>query len=181
MDLTALLMSQDDTNQVVEIYMCPDRVNETLNTINAGWKTVPNSFQKIAGNATSQTMNNQHPLKLYEYHHRDLCCSYDKTNDTQKIIKKTLMKEAYAGNFYGSCFIEEILPSHRFPCTQEITKEGNVERSSLRINNRMFICHDVEDDYHYIYIRYQHAANVDMKKMQEDLDKTLHKLTRSRP
>ena len=84
------------------------------------------------------------------------------------------------GDLYAVCLDEDVLPSHRFPCTQEIVKEGSVTRSSMRINNRMFLMHYIEDGHHYVYVRYQHASNVDIKKMQEDLDKTLNRLRRSR-
>lgn len=170
-DISGLLQSVDEPNQVLEIFVCPELVNAEMNPVPIGWATVPNFLTKI---------NFTHTTKLYEYHHRDMTYSYDQSNDSQRVFRKTLQKEAFHNNVYGACFDEDVQPSHRFPSTQEIVKEGEVTRSSMRINNRMFLYHDVEDSYHYIYVRYQHAPNVDIKKMQEDLERIMGRLSRSR-
>lgn len=117
-------------------------------------------------------------MRFYEYNHRDLTLSYDLENDAQRVIRKSLQKSCAISQWWAASFEEDVLPIHRFPSTQEITKEGHLTRTSFRINNRLFLYIDKEDDWEYLYIRYQHAPNVDLSKMQNDLDRLMDRITR---
>lgn len=172
MDLSQLITDPHIPYQVVDVYLCPERVSDDMQMLCTGWKQVP---PNVPSWITSQS-----PSTIFEYHYRDMICAYDKNNDSQRIYRKKLLRETFHGFLYGVSHIEEVLPVHRFPCTQDITHECETIRISHRINNRLFLHHDQEDDFHYIYVRYQHAPNVDLKKMQESLDTTLRRLTRSK-
>lgn len=161
MDISTILTT--DSNYV-EIHFCPDRVAlDTNNVIKVGWDQ-PAKLNNRLTNATKQ--------EIKEYFHRDLVYLYDLQNDGQRVYRKLPQKEYANGNLYAIAYIEEVLPSHRFPCTDEIAHEHVINRTSYRINNRMYFVHDVdESSKHTYYIRYNHADNVDLKKMQLDLDK----------
>lgn len=171
MDLTHLISDPSVPHQVVEVYVCPERVTEHLDSVPIGWKhPIP----------VSSWIQTSPPSALHEYHHRDLVCCYDQGSDSHRVVRKKLVREMIQGNLYATCHVEEVIPIHRFPCTQEITQESKVQRWSMRLNNRMFLQQDLEDGLHYFYLRYLHAPNVDIKKMQEDMDKAMRRLTRSK-
>lgn len=157
-----------DQTQVVEFYICPKPVEIPKGTeyIDCGWKKYPHSIPFANG----------HRMKLKEYHHRDMCYTYDLDNDGQRVVRKMLLMDEGYQNVYIAAYEEDVLPAHRFPCVQEITSESQYERVSYRINNRTFLYHDIEDGWEYVYIRYQHAPNVDTKQMQSDISRALKKL-----
>ena len=159
---------------VVEIYLLPSPQTDTsANVVDISWKKPLSLRAPFLQNGTVQHVRN--------YYHRDMCYSYDLENDGQKILRKLAKKEVNSEGrrgIYAVVFHEETLPTHRFPATKDITYTEEIKHTSFRINNRMFLYHDEEDDFHTYYIRYQHSENVDFRKMQSDLDKTLGKLLR---
>lgn len=171
------LMSGSDGN-VVEIYLLPSsQCDSDANVIDISWKTQLNlrgSFMTNGNNGTVQYTRN--------YYHRDMCYSYDLENDGQKVMRKLAKKEMNVktsrNGIYAVVFQEESLPPHRFPTTKDITYTEEIKHTTYRINNRLFLYHDEEDDFHTYYIRYQHSENVDFHKMQSDLDRALGKLLR---
>lgn len=171
LDLTSILSSVgsvgDTPPNVVEVYICPEQVHLD-HEITVGWKSpITKNFQ----------MGQGHTSRFHDYFHRDLTYSYDRENDAQRVVRRSIRHEAVEKNLYIACYEEEMLPSHRFPCTDEIAHECDITRTSYRINNRMYLYHDKEDGYEYMYVRYQHAPNVDIKQMQFDLQRILRKLT----
>lgn len=172
MDLSSYV---SDDIQLVEIYICNSQVFIENKMLEIGWnKDKLNPIITRINNGRDQGQVN----KIREYHHRDLCYVYDHENDMQKVYRKTLQKEGCYRNMYISSYIEEILPSHRFPCVDEISYETDIVRTSYRVNNRIHVCYDedINENTHYLYIKYQHAPNVDLKQMQTDLDKILRKI-----
>mgnify|MGYP003346781732 CR=1 FL=1 len=55
-----------------------------------------------------------------------------------------------------------------------------LQRNTYRINNRMFIIHDIELDTkeEYVYIRYNHSPQVDLKKNEIDFQRAYNALTK---
>ncbi len=160
MELSSLL--SDEVN-VVDIYVS-HRGKDKAPWAEVGWDkpmTVPAAF----GKGTVQS--------LIEYHHRELCYVYDTSNDGQRVLKRNLLahKLGAGGNFVGYAFFEEQLPSHQFPCVDEMTHKQEIQRTTYRINNRLSFIVDYEADggQYYFFIRYQHAPNVDVKKMESDV------------
>lgn len=157
----------NDQTQVVEFYICPKHVDlEKDDVIDCGWKKYNQNIP----------LGNGHKMKLKDYHHRDMCYTYDMENDGQRVVRKIMQMEDTTKNLYIAAYEEDVLPVHRFPCVQEITHETQYERTSYRINSRTYLYHDREDGWEYVYIRYQHAPNVDTKQMQADIHRVLRKL-----
>lgn len=141
------------------------------------------------------TFGGGYETKLANYFYKDLCYSYDLANDAQRVIKRNVLQDINQGDnistrkntmaCYVLCINEDTLPSHRFPCVREVSHTNVVNRTSYRINNRMYVIHESEcteedekeKDKHYenqlLYVRYNHAPQVDLKQMQNDLDKVL--------
>lgn len=164
MDLQTYVSDDIDT---VEIYICPSKVDSSSSQVPIGWSK-PCKYLNTLGQGQS--------MKIKEFYHRDLLYTYDKDNDAQRVVQKRPIAESVYKHAYIVSSKEDVLPSHRFPCTNEIVHETDVERTSYRINNRMHVCHDKEGSWEYLYIRYNHSPNVDVKQMQHDLAKTLRKL-----
>lgn len=172
-DLEATIGASPDAN-MVEIYVLPPGAACDSNVVNVGWtKTIHTPFE----NGTTQNLKN--------YHHRDMTYTYDLSNDGQRAIRKLAQHEAFASlsrdrGLYAIAFMEDTVPPHRFPSTRDVTFTEELKRTCYRINNRLFFVHDEElNKYHYYYFRYQHAENVDLRKMQADLDRALKKVMRS--
>ena len=117
-------------------------------------------------------------------------------NDGQRVSKRTYIKDMATATqanpqMYVLGIKEDTLPSHRFPCTNEIAHKNTTKRVSYRINNRMFLCVDTEHTEHpenthdtqdteatsYMYIKYNHSPQVDLKKMQSDVERTIRMCT----
>lgn len=127
----------------------------------------------------------RHPVALEEYRHKELVYSYDRSNDGQRTMYREALSESWnaRGDLYRLVFQEDILPSHRFPCSALTVKNDAFVRRSFKINNRLCLIEEVLETgaetkpkekahvprFQY-YLRYTHAANVDVVKMQADLD-----------
>jgi len=127
--------------------------------------------------------------KFKNYYHKDYQYSYDLSNDAQKVTKKTHVQDWNPHNrIYVVAYNENVLASHRFPTTAEISNINIIERTTYRINNRLFIYNDkvygenmnedADEDvyYEYIYIRYNHSSQVDTKQMQTDIERVVRQL-----
>lgn len=154
---------------VIEWYICPH--TPTTNVIECGWETLPELPYKLL------TARNE--FNIVEFTHRNLTYQYDLGTDMQKTIQRTWEKDAFINQSYVVSIFEDILPSHRFPCTDEITNKKQFHRTSYRWNNRIFLNVDKEDQHHCIYLRYNHVPNIDIEKANEDWQKALNLIQRN--
>lgn len=161
MDITTLVT--DNTN-IVDIYICNTDPTKNTDWATIGWDKPPAALPNF-GKGTSQY--------LIEYHHRELSYIYDTANDGQRVLKRTFLGMQRHRPFIAYAYLEDQLPSHKFPCVNEITYKQELQRVTHRINNRLSFIIDQEtcdgETYTYYYLRYQHAPNVDTKKMESDL------------
>jgi hypothetical protein len=156
-----------DGGTCLEIYLCTDVSDPTLsNDIRVGHD---NPFAKMnAANTTS----------MQEYYYRDLVFSYDKSNDSQRVLRRTLVRDVRAGNLYLAVFREEPMPAYVFPCTTDIPYILKIQRKTVRLGNRLHIIQDTENNKHnYLYVRYNHSDNVDISKMKSDINSALCRIS----
>ena len=161
---------------VVEVFVLPQHRTrgESEDTIRIGWTgakipIIPPFWNVVQ---TSQ---------IQIYCHRDLSYSYDIATDGQRCVRQTWCKDRFIDdNFYVVGFQEDVLPCHRFPSTREIVHETNILRQVYRMNNRICLHQDFDEKENtsYLYFRYQHAENVDITKMNQDLGNAMRKLMR---
>lgn len=158
----------DDNNvNIVEIYSSPEYIKDLQDTymIPVRWPKPLDSF----------SLDN--PQNEIQYYHRDLCYTFDVDNDAQRGFRRIVKKEMFYKNLYIIAMYEESVPSHRFPCTQDISLTSRITRHTQRINNRLsWIYEKDENDSWISYIRYNHAPNVEMTKMQGDLERTIARM-----
>jgi ketosteroid isomerase-like protein len=157
----------EDVN-VIEIYII--RGGKKEYGYDAGWSKPPfklvQHLQDTYGSGTKQ--------KLQEYIHSDMVYVFDRSDDRQRVYRKIAMKECDQSPFYGVGYNEETLPVHHFPCVSTITMQREIQRTVYRINNRIHIYVDVIDGQTSYTIRYQHAANVDMRKIEADVERMMN-------
>lgn len=156
-----------EKTSIVDIYICPKQVKDD-DMIEVGWD--------IGKAPPVQNMGPGSPSSIRVYIHRDIMYSYDLSNDAQKVTRQIFEKDAKLNSLYAISYEEEVLPCHRFPCTDEIVHESLLLRTTYRINNRVMLIYD-KDEKEYVYIRYQHASNVDIGKMNQDINNCLRKIT----
>lgn len=157
----------DEGTNVIEIYSCPAYFRDAVDSymIDLKWSHPADFFQVDS------------PQEEVQYYHRDLCYVFDKGNDAQRGYRRTLKRELFYRNLYITAVQEESVPSHGFPSTQDISAVVKVARSTQKINNRMHWIYEKDEGGGWIsYVRYQHAPNVEMNKMQQDLERVLQRM-----
>lgn len=155
----------EDTN-VVELYFCPESIPQDSSIVCCGWKHLPRIPLKSFRNRLDQ--------ELVEYAHKDLLYQYDLSNDGQRVFQRNCLQDKIFGTNYLVSLQEESLPTHRFPSTREINDKKKYKKVQFKVNNRIYlhIEEDVDTDSHNIFLRYQHAHNVDLEKMEEEWQET---------
>ena len=135
-------LTNDQVN-VVELYFCPESIEANSYVFQCGWKELPRLPVHLFKNRLDQ--------QLTEYYHRDLIYSYDRSNDAQRTYQRTWIQDDLQGPMYTVAYQEESLPTHRFPCLQEINEKKTFHKIHYKINNRMyFILEKDETDWWYI-------------------------------
>jgi hypothetical protein len=148
----------------LEVYLCPSFAEGPLIDIPVGW---PTGFQEFA---------NLRGMQFHEFCYNDVVCSYDKSNDSQKVYKKTMVRDMHVGNLYIAVFLEEQVPSFMFPTSLDMSREITLLRKNVRLNNRLFIMHDTDATHNYLYLKYNHSDTVDMVKVKNDLNAGIQRL-----
>lgn len=156
---------------LVEVYFAPDELNDA-EILDIGWKELPNIPEKAFKNRTD--------FECVEYAYRDMVYSYDLSNDSQKVICKKPITEYIAKKTYTIASDEETLPTHRFPCTSDLNNKEKLIKIYYKYNNRIFfIIEKNENDTYTLCLRYNHAYNVDVVKMDEDWKAIYNTIERS--
>jgi hypothetical protein len=167
-----------DGATVLEVYLCNQGGQSS------GGSSGDGGLDVCVGHVKPFDIRVHSALSLREYYYKDISCSYDKSNDSQKVTRKTLIKDFQVGNLYIVALKEEQVPSYSFPVTLDMAATLDIERKTIRLNNRMHIINDIEqsvcgDDtitYHYLYLRYTHSDAVDITKIKTDINDAISRL-----
>lgn len=183
MDALDLSVYLAEPVNLVEIYWLPQRrpeVQPDTLYVDVGWPSAPTA-------ALARFFGNGLASRYAEYTHRDVTYAYDLANDAQRAYQRATVQDHLLERAYLLALHEEPVPPHRFPPVKEIQGHSEIARTTYRINNRMHVVHDAvreglggapERRSDYVYVRYHHAANVDLPRMQQDLQRTLGILKR---
>lgn len=178
MDLSKLIT--DDVN-IVDAYFCPPDFDKISEMLVCGWKELPHIPIKFFKSRTD------YQFTLYSY--KDMTYIYDNSNDSQKVLRRQVVSNFINENVYVVAMSEETVPTHRFPCTYKLNDTQVNNNIHYKYNNRIFfhVEKDVTDRYS-IFLRYHHAYNVDLDKMNQDwnfiykiLEKAIHGSTKRSP
>ena len=120
--------------------------------------------------------------RLVEYHNAHMTYSYDMANDAQRNVTEVTVRDAINGPFYVRALLEDVLPCHQFPCTDDVDMVSHVERTTHQIHHRIaWIIDRVAEQkegavpFTVARLRYTHADNADMSKIRAILGETLEK------
>lgn len=184
-DIASIINKQGSDVNCIDIYICRNFSggdNATVIPVHA------NLTSPILGLGTGTQS------KIESYWYRDMCYTYDIANDAQRVTRRLVHNDHIIQHGMHCLYVivlnEETLPSHMFPCVNEITNNNTTSRTSYRINNRMFLYHDVVGEYatepthdsnekkvintsEYLYLRYKHSQQVDLIKIQADIDRVI--------
>jgi len=153
-----------DNASTLEIYLCP--VNSGGSDVQVGWPASHHWNLRFTA-----------PTTYTEFRINDIVCSYEGTNDAQKVTRRVMTKHFRAANLFIATFVEEQIPAFAFPVTKDLQSVVEVTRKIMRVNNRMHIVCDIENtQVQYLYIKYNHNTNVDVAKIKGDLNVALQKL-----
>lgn len=192
----AAIINGSSSHQVncVEIYLCPNLPSNATPDENVIPVKLGDLNTKIR---LSRGLGAGSKTSFLNYHYRDMCYTYDRTSDAQRVTQRTycndhdthIIRKSTSVRLYAICFKEDTLPTHRFPCTRELAHKSMVTRTSYRVNNRLFLHHETVEDMNeqnegidncagseseYMYLRYNHAPQVDLVKTQQDIDHVLN-------
>lgn len=156
----------DDTN-LLEIYICPKQHYDNFIDVSLD----DNKIKKIKDKFKTTKIT-----KYNIFYKNNLSYTYDDSNDNQIVNTKITHKNLFIktkvsfNDFYVISFKEDKLPTHYFPCTNDIDYFSEVIITEMRINNRITLIIRNDSEINSSYIQYRHAGNVEINKIQEAID-----------
>lgn len=167
----------DDIN-LIEIYISTNiKDSKCLNI----------SIDKELANKLHNRFKCTRDISYHTFNKNNLSYIYDKSNDSQIVTTKIAhdmklffnKKAKIFNSLYLISYKEDKLPTHYFPCTNDLDNETIYNIKEYRINNRISLFLKEENQVFSFYINYKHNNNVDIDKIQETLNnliKTIEKL-----
>ena len=108
------------------------------------------------------------------YYKNDIFYIYDLLNDSQFTYKSKLLNHAminYKNKFLSiNSYKEQKVSCYLFPSTNNISKKSKYTLEEYRINNRLSFSIKKENNIKIAFITYKHSSNVDIDKMNIDLN-----------
>jgi hypothetical protein len=151
----------DNTN-LIEIYLLSKKNNNSISLESGLINKIKSTFKKTKQYSTVIYCRNN-----YNY-------LYDLTNDNQIVYSRIIENDKTINNKYLILAFNEIkLPTHLFACTNDIDYKYNNDLIEFKINNRITITIRNNDS---CYITYKHNKDVDIDKIQENLNDIISKL-----
>ena len=151
----------DNTN-LIEIYLLSKKNNNSIALESGLINKIKSTFKKTKQYSTVIYCRNN-----YNY-------LYDLTNDNQIVYSRIIENDRIINNRYLILAFNEIkLPTHLFACTNDIDYKYNNDLIEFKINNRITITIRNNDS---CYITYKHNKDVDIDKIQENLNDIISKL-----
>jgi hypothetical protein len=100
---------------------------------------------------------------------------YDLSNDSQYVYMRRLENTSIINNkisYYILVFNEIKLPTHTFPCTNDINQKYIINVIEYKINNRITLI--IKNNN--CFINYKHSKDVDIDKIQEIINNLILKI-----
>jgi hypothetical protein len=157
----------ENTN-IIEFYLMQNSIKPEENKINIFInddliKKIKNNFKK-----TKQCD--------IAYYCRNNCnYVYDLSNDSQYVYTRRLENTSIINNkinYYVLVFNEIKLPTHTFPCTNDINQKYIINVIEYKINNRITLI--IKNNN--CFINYKHSKDVDIDKTQEIINNVISKI-----
>lgn len=153
-----------DKTNLVEIYLLSKKDINSITIESSLINKIKSTFKKTKEYSTVIYSRNN-----YNY-------LYDLTNDNQIVYSRIIENDKIinsSNKFYVIAFNEIKLPTHLFPCTNDIDYKYTNNLIEFKINNRITIVIRNND---CCYITYKHNKDVDIDKIQDNINEIISKL-----
>lgn len=155
------ILKKEDTN-LFEVYLTPNKNNDT-NVIDISIN------DNVVKNIQSQ-FKNFRKMNYKMYCMNELCYIYDLNDDNQIVFSKIRKSHDILDNFNIISYKYSKLPTHLYPCTNNINYISEYTVYEYKITNRISLIIK-EDEYgKYAYIEYKHSHNVDIEKVETTIN-----------
>jgi len=143
---------------IINIFLCKSIENNCINLITVN-KNIKLKFTK---------------RDFAVYYKNDLFYIYDLSNDSQFTYKSKLLNHEIINInnklFSINSYKETKVSCYLFPSTNNISKKTKYTLEEFRINNRLSFSIKTENEKKIAFITYKHSSNVDIEKMNIDLN-----------
>ena len=160
----------DEEVNLIEIFICSNlKKDEDILDV---------SISEENANKISNKFKKTKDITYKIFFKSNLSYIYDTSIDSQIVTTKSSYKHKHIYNnrskLYNNYFIisykENKLPTHYFPCTNDIDHIATYNIKEYRITNRITIIVREDDGIYTSYIQYRHGNNVDIDKIQETIN-----------
>jgi hypothetical protein len=123
--------------------------------------------------------------KYISYYNRDKVYTYELSNDNQYVYTKFKRHLDIIDNILVVASKHDKQPNYTFPCTNDIDNISQFTIKEYKISYRisLFIRYDnnidktIDKTIKTIYIEYKHSQNVDIDKINEQINKIITKIS----
>jgi len=151
-----------EKTNLIEIYLLSKKDKNSITIDSSLINKIKSTFKKTKEYSTVIYSRNN-----YNY-------LYDLTNDNQIVYSRIIENDKIINNkYYLIAFNEIKLPSHLFACTNDIDFKYTNNLIEFKINNRITIVIKNNDS---CYIIYKHNKDVDIDKIQDNINDIISKI-----
>lgn len=168
----------DENTNLFEIYITKCITDN--NVIDIGLH--PNCLSKIQD---LLPMKNWKTTRFTSYSRNDLIYLYDMSNDSQIVYCKHLVKNHIIKpqknstmNLYIATYNHSKLPTHLFPCLNDIDDKSEFAISESKISNRVSVIVKSDQYASSIFIEYKHSPQVEIDKIETSINGIIKTISR---
>ena len=130
----------------------------------------------------------QHKYKNFKttkyicYYRNELCYVYDMTDDNQYVYSKlkkidsTIPAKRREYELYMISYKFSKLPTHLFPCLNDIDDVVEYTLSEYKLTNRLSLIIRKDNYGQYVYLEYKHSSQMDIEKIQANINNIMNNI-----
>ena len=159
-------ISNDNVN-LIEIYFINSKNENSINVITS------DKIEKIIDNIYKKNRVE----KYKSYFHKDRVYTYELSNDNQYVYTKIKKQLDIINDILVIVSKHDKQPNYTFPCTNDIDNICEYTIKEYKISNRLsLIMRYDNENIKTLYIEYKHSQNVDIDKINEQINKIIAKI-----
>jgi len=171
-------MINDNTN-LIEIYITKPITDSNVIDIGLQYSDI----QKIQ---ELLPMKNWKTTRFTSYSRNDMNYLYDMSNDNQVVYSKHMVKNYITKphknstmNIYSVSYNYSKLPTHLFPCLNDIDDKNEFTISESKITNRVSVIVRSDQYSSNIFIEYKHSPQVEIDKIEYSINSLIKTITKN--
>lgn len=154
------LLPTDDTN-IVEIYFTKQITDKFAIDINVDDKFITK---------VTESFNNWKTTKYTSFYRNDLVYVYENANDNQFVYSKNKECDFHINkkhfDLYFISYKHSKIPTHLFPCTNDIDERVVYTINECRLSNRLSLIVKKDNFATSLFIEYRHSPQVETEKIE---------------